>query len=102
MRAQRLNVRQRVRVASSLTAALADGLSEQPAGYFGAICDRETKRRFWAAAEFVSTLLVSNLQQPAIDFFAHVGASGKNVDTNIAVFNRGRDFPLYQNAIIDG
>jgi hypothetical protein len=37
--AQRLNVRQRVRFASSLAAALLDGLSEQPAGYLDSVCD---------------------------------------------------------------
>jgi hypothetical protein len=38
--AQRLNVRQRVRFASSLTAVLLDGLSEQPAGHSSSVCDR--------------------------------------------------------------
>jgi hypothetical protein len=37
--AQRLNVLQRVRVASSLAAALLDGLSEQPAMASEQICD---------------------------------------------------------------
>ncbi len=35
--AQRLNVRPRVRFASSLAAALLDGLSEQPAGHFSSV-----------------------------------------------------------------
>jgi hypothetical protein len=38
---QRLNVRQRVRFASSFAAALLDGLSEQPAGHSASAGDLE-------------------------------------------------------------
>jgi hypothetical protein len=56
--AQGLNVRQRVRFASSLAAALLDGLSEQPAGYADGIRDLRHDAISEVITAFVNTLLV--------------------------------------------
>jgi hypothetical protein len=55
--AQGLNVRQRVRFASSLAAALLDGLSEQPAGRAHGIRGLRHDAISEVIAGFVNTLL---------------------------------------------
>ena len=57
--AQRLDVRQRVRFASLLAAALLDGLSKQTAGHIDSVRDLSRGSLTGVVIEFVSTLLAA-------------------------------------------